>query len=135
MHLIFENLVPNLVAHYTSDFKGLDAGTEEYIIPAHIWSEICKIGSASGDTIPLQFGARMPNIERECSHMTAEAWSFWVLFITPIVLRDHFTKSQYYTHFMKLVCLIRLCLAYEMRASDIDTIRVSFQEWVVEYER
>ena len=57
MHLIFENLVPNLVAHYTGDFKGLDAGAEEYIIPAHIWSEICKIGSASGDTIPSQFGA------------------------------------------------------------------------------
>ena len=77
----------------------------------------------------------MPNIERERSHMTAEAWSFWVLFITPIVLRDHFTKSRYYTHFMKLVCLIRLCLAYKMRASDINTIWVGFQEWVVEYER
>ena len=86
MHLIFENLVPNLVAHYTGNFKGLDAGTEDYIFPAPIWSEICKTGSAAGDTIPLQFGAQVPNLEKECSHMTAEAWSFWAQYIAPIVL-------------------------------------------------
>ena len=28
MHLIFENLAPNLIRHYTNDFKGLDAGIE-----------------------------------------------------------------------------------------------------------
>ena len=135
MHLIFENLVPNLVAHYTGNFKGLDAGVEEYIIPARIWSEICAIASASGDTIPSQFGARVPNLEKDRSHMTAEAWSFWVLYIAPIVLRNRFTKPRYYAHFMKLVCLIHLCLSYDMRANDIDTIRTGFQEWVVEYEK
>lgn len=36
---------------------------------------------------------------------------------------------------MKLVNLIHLCLAYDMKASDIDTIRVGFQEWVTEYEK
>ena len=122
MHLIFENLVPNLVAHYTGNFKGLDAGTEEYIFPPHIWSEICETGSASGDTIPSQFGGRVPNLERERSHMTAEAWSFWVMFIAPIILRNRFSKPRYYTHFMKLVHLIHLCLAYDMKTSDIDTI-------------
>jgi hypothetical protein len=134
MHLIFENLVPNLVAHYTGTFKGLDAGTEDYILPGPVWSDICRIGSASGDTIPSQFGARMPNLEKERSYMTAEAWSFWVMFIAPIVLRNRFQKPRYYTHFMKLVQLIHLCLAYDMKANDIDTIRVGFQEWVVEYE-
>ena len=135
MHLIFENLIPNLVAHYTGNFKGLDDGTEEYTIPAHVWSEICDIGFSSGDTIPSQFGARVPHLEKQRSHMTAEAWSFWVMFIAPIILRNRFTKPRYYTHFMKLVHLIHLCLAYDMKASDIDTIRVGFQEWVVEYEK
>ena len=135
MHLIFENLVPNLVAHYTGNFKGLDAGTEDYIIPPHIWSKICETGSASGDTIPSQFGARVPNLEKERSHMTAEAWSFWVTYIGPIVLRNRFTKPRYYAHFTKLVHLIHLCLSYDMKASDIDRIRVGFQEWVVEYEK
>lgn len=88
MHLIFENLIPNLVAHYTGNFKGLDDGDEEYTLPAKVWSEICETGSASGDTIPSQFGARVPNLEKERSHMTAEAWSFWVMFIAPIILRN-----------------------------------------------
>ena len=134
MHLIFENLVPNLVAHYTGNFKGLDAGTEDYILSGPVWSEICKIGSASGDTIPSQFGARMPNLEKERSYMTAEAWSFWVMFIAPIILRNRFQKPRYYAHFMKLVRLVHLCLSFDMKASDINTIRVGFQEWVVEYE-
>lgn len=30
LHLIFENLVPNLIRHYTGDFKGLDTGIESY---------------------------------------------------------------------------------------------------------
>jgi hypothetical protein len=135
MHLIFENLVPNLVAHYTGNFKGLDAGAEDYIIPARIWSEICEIGSTSGNTIPSQFGARLPNLERERSSMTAEAWSFWVMFIAPIVLRNRFKKPRYYAHFIKLVHLVHLCLAYDMKSSDVDAIRVGFQEWVVEYEK
>ena len=135
MHLVFENLVPNLVAHYTGNFKNLDDGTEEYIIPAKIWSEICKTGSASGDTIPSQFGARIPNLEKERSHMTAESWSFWVMYIGPIVLRNHFKKNRYYSHFMKLVRLIHLCLAYNMKRSDIELIQVRFQERVVEYEK
>ena len=57
MHLIFENLIPNLVAHYTGNFKGRDDGVEEYTLPPKIWSDICEIGSSSGDTIPSQFGA------------------------------------------------------------------------------
>ena len=135
MHLIFENLVPNLVGHYTGNFKNLDDGAEEYTIPAKIWSEICKTGSASGDTISSQFGARMPNLEKEHSHMTAESWSFWVMHIGPIVLQNRFKKPRYYSHFMKLVHLIHLCVAYDMNMSDIDKIRVGFQEWVVEYEK
>jgi len=122
------------VAHYTGNFKGLDDGVEEYIFPAHIWSEICETGSASGDTIPSQFGARVPNLEKERSHMTAEAWSFWVLYIAPIILRGRFTRPRYYMHFMKLVRLVHLCIAYDLETNDINTIRVGFQEWVTEYE-
>lgn len=92
MHLIFENLIPNLIAHYTGNFKGLDDGVEEYIIPPHIWTDICKTGSASGDTIPSQFGARIPDLEKDRSYMTAEAWSFWVTYIGPIILRNRFKK-------------------------------------------
>ena len=86
MHLIFENLIPNLVKHYTGTFKDLDSGTEDYELLKEDWSEICKAGSASGDTIPSSFGSWMPNIETEHLSMTAEPWEFWCMYLAPILL-------------------------------------------------
>ena len=40
MHLLFENVVKNLVYMWMGKFKGLDAGREDYIIPQAIWKEI-----------------------------------------------------------------------------------------------
>jgi hypothetical protein len=134
MHLIFENLVPNLVRHYTGTFKDLDSGTEDYELSKEDWSEICKAGSASGDTIPSSFGLRMPNIETERSSMTAEAWGFWCMYLAPILLQNRFSQRRYYDHFLKLVQLIHKCISFELKRSDIDEIRRGFQEWVLEYE-
>ena len=41
MHLIFENLFPNLTRHYTGTFKNLDSGVEDYELSKEVWSEIC----------------------------------------------------------------------------------------------
>ena len=57
MHLIFENLVPNLIRHYMGDFKGLNAGTESYELPKSVWDAIGDAAARSGDTIPSDFGA------------------------------------------------------------------------------
>jgi hypothetical protein len=135
MHLIFENLVPNLIRHYTGDFKGLNTGTESYELPKSMWEAIGDSAAQSGDTIPSEFGARMPNIYTERSSMTAETWSIWILYLGPILLRNRFSKPAYYEHFLKLSRLVHLCMSYEMARSDIDLIRNGFIEWVQEYER
>lgn len=135
MHLIFENLVPNLIRHYTGDFKGLGAGAESYELPNGVWETIAGTAAQSGDTIPSDFGARMPNMDTERSSMTAETWSIWIMHLGPILLRDHFLKPAYYEHFMKLSNLVHLCTSYEMKRSDIKLIRDGFIEWVQEYER
>ena len=57
MHLIFENLAPNLIQHYTSNFKGLDAGIETYELPKNVWEAITDATAQSGDTIPSNFSA------------------------------------------------------------------------------
>lgn len=67
--------------------------------------------------------------------MTAETWSFWIIYLGPILLRDRFEKPIYYEHFLKLSRLVRLCMSYEMRRSDIELIRNGFIEWVQEYEQ
>jgi hypothetical protein len=77
----------------------------------------------------------MPNISTERSNMTAETWSMWITYLGPILLQERFSKPVYYRHFMKLSHLVRLCMSYEMRRSDIELIRNGFVEWVQEYER
>lgn len=135
MHLIFENLIPNLVRHYTGTFKELNSGTEDYELSKQDWIEICEAGSASGETIPSSFGSRMPNIETERSSMTAEAWGFWCMYLAPILLRNRFSCQRYYDHFHKLVRLIHKCISFELKRSEVDEIRQGFQEWVLEYEK
>jgi len=134
MHLLFENLIPNLVKHYTGTFKDLDSGAEDYELSKDIWSEICKARSASGDTIPSSFGSRMPNIETERSSMTAEMWGFWCMHLAPILLRNRFSRRRYYDHFLKLVQLVHKCISFELKWSEVDEIRQGFKDWVLEYE-
>jgi hypothetical protein len=104
-------------------------------LPKSVWEAIGDAAARSGDTIPSDFGARMPNIYTERSSMTAETWSIWILYLGPILLRDRFSKPVYYEHFVKLSRLVHLCMSYEMQRSDIDLIRNGFIEWVQEYER
>ena len=135
MHLIFKNLVPNLIRHYTRDFKGLNAGTETYELLKNMWEAIMDAGAQSRDTIPSEFGAQMPNICTERSNMTAKTWSTWIMHLRPIIMQGQFLKPVYYKHFLKLLCLVCLCMLYEMKQSDIELIRNGFIKWVQEYER
>ena len=86
MHLIFENLIPNTVRHYTGTFKGLNCGTENYQIPEDEWLAACTAAESSGDTIPTAFGAWVPNLETDRSNMTAEKWALWAMWLAPILL-------------------------------------------------
>ena len=103
MHLIWENLIPNLIEFWTGRFKDLDHEDEGYFIEPHIWNEI-QVGAATAAckaTIPSDFGAPVPDIATKQYQMTAEMYSNWTLFIAPIVLHGRFKSDQYYRHFMR----------------------------------
>jgi hypothetical protein len=134
MHLIWENLVKNLVLHWTGEFKGLDAGLEDYTFTKAIWEAIGEATAASGTTIPSVFSSRVPNTATRRSQYTAEMWSFWTLYLGPVLLRRHFRRPKYYTHFIRLVRLLHICLQFEITVDEIEEVRVGFVEWVKEYE-
>ncbi|KAL1657435.1 hypothetical protein GGF50DRAFT_37758, partial [Schizophyllum commune] len=98
MHLIFENLLPNLVKHWTGEFKGLDEGREDYQFEAKVWEALGRDTAATGKTMPSAYGARVPNIEKDRGNMSAEMWSIWMLYIGPVLLERRFTKRKYYDH-------------------------------------
>ena len=83
--------------------------------------------AACGTTILAVFGAPVPNIATKQSQMTTEMYANWTLYIAPIMLRGRFKKPKYYKHFMQLVKLIELCLAFK--------IDEGFKSWVQGYEQ
>jgi hypothetical protein len=126
MHLIWENLIPNLILFWTDEFKDLDHHGKDYVIEPKIWEAVGAATAACGATIPAAFGAVVPNIATKRSQMSAEMYANWTLFIAPIVLRRRFKKPKYYEHFMRLVELIKLCLAFEISESMLDQIDKGF---------
>ena len=133
MHLIWENLIPNLVLHWTGDFKGLDS--DGFCFEKTVWNAISAAGAASGQTIPSQHGAKVPHFAVRKGEMTAETWSFWTLHLAPILLFNQFTDDAYYTHFVTLVKFLHLYMQWEISTEEVDELEVGLRDWVIEYER
>ncbi|KAF7374216.1 hypothetical protein MSAN_00303900 [Mycena sanguinolenta] len=116
MHLIWENLLKNLILLWTGEFKGLDAGREDYELSKTVWEAIGVRTASAFDTIPRQM------------------WSFWAIYLGPVLLRRRFKKAKYFTHFIELVRLLNICLQFEISDDEIEEVRVGFINWVRVYE-
>lgn len=132
MHLVWENLIPNLVALWTGNFKDLPSA--DYNLSKSVWDAIGEATAAAGSTYPYQFGARVPNISDKRHEFKADNWSFWTLYLAPILLHNRFSNPAYYTHFVELVRLLQLCMQFEISREAIEDIRQGFADWVVRYE-
>jgi hypothetical protein len=134
MHLIWENLIPNLVMLWTGSFKGLDQGSHCYELPRTIWDAIGEATAASGRHIPSAYGTRPLNIAKDRSYLSAEMWSFWTTYLGPILLQRRFQHAKYYNHFIHLVRLLNHCLQFEITEDDVEETHEGFIRWVQEYE-
>ena len=119
---------------WIGEFKGLDEGTGEYQLDEDVWEAIGVATKKSGDTIPSAYGARVQDIARDRSTFTADNYSFWILYIAPVLLQGKFKDAKYYNHFIELVILLHICLQFELTISDVTKIRNGFQAWVKKYE-
>jgi hypothetical protein len=135
MHLIWSNLIVNLIHLWTAKFKNLDHDNEEYVLMPTVWQAIGEATFNSGKTIPAAFGSRVPNIALEKAHMIAETYSIWTLNIAPILLKGRFQHQRYYKHFIQLVKLLMVCFEFEISQEDVDNLETGFQSWVIDYER
>ncbi|KAK1221658.1 hypothetical protein PQX77_015527 [Marasmius sp. AFHP31] len=134
IYLIFENVMQNLVLLWTGAFKGLDEGSGSYHLDPSVWEAIGKATAAAGSSIPSCLGARPPNVADDKQAMTADRWSFWLLYIGPVLVEDKFTGDQYYKHFLKFSTLVRLCLEFEYEEGQVEVTWEGFVEWVEEYK-
>ena len=134
MHLIWENLILNLVLFWSGCYKGMNDG-QPYILSPHIWEVVGATSAAATRTIPLSFGTSIPNPAKDCSSFMSSTWSVWSLFIAPTVLWGCFPEVRYYEHFCSLVKILNLCLQFEISEKDIDKIESGIRKWVVDYEQ
>lgn len=134
MHIIWENLIKNLILLWTDESKGLDQGTGTYTLDTDVWNAIVAAKHESGKTIPCCFGARPPNFRTDKQPMTADTWSFWTLYLGPVLLRHQFSDPKYYRRFVRLVKLLHLCLQFKVKREEITEVREGFIRWFQEYE-
>lgn len=135
MHLIFENVIKNLILLWTGQFKNLDEGNGEYELMPKVWEAVGAATAACGSSIPSAFGARPPNVSDDKMASTADTWSFWMLYLGPVLLSKRFRRRLYFDHFIRLVKLIHICLQFEISQNDIVFLRTGFQQWVEDYEK
>ncbi|KAH7903169.1 hypothetical protein BJ138DRAFT_1138781 [Hygrophoropsis aurantiaca] len=134
MHLLWENVIKNLILLWTGEYKGIDPGCEAYELERDVWAAICKATATSGKTIPSVYCARPPNPDTERTMCTADSWSFWTQYLGPVLLQQKFSKMKYYKHFVKLVKMIRVCLQFELSKTDVQDLRTGFVSWINEFE-
>jgi hypothetical protein len=134
MHLIWANLIPNLVLLWTGKFKDLDHDGQDYVIMKTVWEAIREATVQAVETIPATFRSRVPNIALEKAQMITETYSIWTLYLAPVLLKGRFLNECYYNQFMKLIQLFARCIDLEITHEEIDNLNQNFQNWVQDYE-
>ena len=134
MHLIWANLIVNLIHLWTGQFKDLDHSEEGYVLEKTVWETIAEAGAQAGKHIPSAFGSRVPNLAAEKSHMTCEKYSVWTLYLAPALLKGRFKEQRFYRHFLRLVELLNLCLEFELLHHQVNELNEGFRSWVIQYE-
>ena len=84
MHLIWANLIPNLILLSTGKFKDLGHNGQDYVVMPTVWSAIGEATFKADKTIPAAFWGHVPNIALERLQMIAGTYSIWMLYLTPV---------------------------------------------------
>ena len=95
MHLVWENIIPNLIRFWFGCFKGMDEG-QPYVLNPRIWQVVGTTSVAAIRMIPSWFGTSIPNLATDCLSFTSLTWSMWSLFVAPTVLQGRFPNDRYY---------------------------------------
>lgn len=95
------------------------------------------IGKETADAtylLPSAFIRPLPNIATSPSLYCAESWSFWIVYIGPIVLRGRLLK-KYYDHYLELVSIIKCLLELNNTTQRIEQLKEEIAHYVEEFEK
>ncbi|QRW01118.1 Transposase family Tnp2 protein [Ceratobasidium sp. AG-Ba] len=134
MHLLFENLVPNMIKHWIGKFKNLDEGNGNYRLSENVWNEIGRLTTEATCTIPAAFVGTLPDIAQDRTLYKAEAYSFWIQYIAPILLLNRLPEP-YYEHFLLMRDIVILSVQLNITTEQVDELEKMVNQWVIDYEK
>ena len=134
-HLFSENVCQRLFELWSDRFPHLKTGHFDYVIPKEAWIEIGRETAEAVRYIPATFVRVLGNIANDVSNFTAESWSFWFMYIAPIVLKDRFPKKKYYRHMCAFANIMKTTIRYEITHKEIDELEERIVRWVEKYEK
>ncbi|EUC62864.1 transposase family Tnp2 protein [Rhizoctonia solani AG-3 Rhs1AP] len=134
MHMIWQNLIPQLLDLWTGNFNNLDSGLEDYMIGSTVLDAINSALKSSRKTMPTQYGCAVPELSKR-SEFIAETWDVFTTLYAPSVLRRSFKNQRYYVHFVRLVKLLRTLISYDLPHNELPALRQGIAEWIQEYEQ
>ncbi|KAG8731587.1 hypothetical protein FRC10_001643 [Ceratobasidium sp. 414] len=133
MHLLFENLVLNMIKHWTGGFKWLDQGNGTYEMSPATWKTLGRLTTEATQTILSAFVSTIPNIAEDLKLFKAEANMFWFQYMALSLLKGILTR-RYYNHFIKAREIIIQVTKFSITNTEINELQTMINDWVNGYE-
>jgi len=140
MHVLFENIAPQLIMSWRGgyknekDDKGKDKPDDrDFVFSDAAWEEIKAEVASSNTMVPSQFAPYVNPIDKK-SYWTAEVYSYFLMFLGPIILKDRL-PDKYYRHFIKLSEITKAIIKVEITKVEVDSLRLEIVNWVQEFEK
>jgi hypothetical protein len=140
MRLRFENVIKELLGLWEGNYKaksltGIDNAppADDFVIPTTLWTTMDRALMNSNKTVPAEMASRIRSINNR-GQSTAESYSYFLLFLGPIVLKDRL-PLRYYMHFLKLSDLVRRITRLEIDTRSLGELQKGFGSWVRDFDR
>jgi hypothetical protein len=140
MHVLCENVMPQLLSLWQGNYKTAqtlgDAKARHqdgFVLSKKTWATITKEIASSNRTTPARTAPRVGNITKK-SFWTAETYSYFLMFLGPVVLRGRL-PAPYYAHFVLLSEIAKQITSQEISVEELTMLDRQIVSWVKAFEK
>jgi hypothetical protein len=139
MHALFENIMKGFLKVWKppdSKGKGPNGSTlpdEPFVLSKDDWKAMAEQIASSNSKVPSTMASRIHDLDNR-GFWTAESYSYFAMFLGPIVLKDRLA-DEYYNNFLRFSYLVRTLTVLEIPLDSLDELEREIGQWVMEFER
>lgn len=139
MHALFENIMKGFLKVWKppdAKRKGPDGSTlpdEPFVLSKDDWKAMAEQIASSNSKVPSTMASRIHDLDNR-GFWTAESYSYFAMFLGPIVLKDRLA-DEYYDNFLRFSYLVRALTVLEIPLNSLHDLEREIGEWVMELER